>query len=158
MFKTINYGVSTLEMLLCGQIISDHFVDHIEHFSEIVEKWTPDYATNLSSRIDNALNNLIGSDHQQELRMVSAQYQETSSAAKKEVSRFKKLIGVFLPKEAKEIEKRLGYTKYWKAGKTMSQSDFLGLLVSINKEMSSSIRTKLLGAGLKETVIESLLT
>ena len=92
MSKNRNYNYKDVEMLVTSKTIAENFKTNLTELSSTRSDWTEQYASDLISQIDNAIDNYLGTDAKKELRNATANLGSIQVPAKRDISFFKTQI------------------------------------------------------------------
>ncbi len=160
MGKNRNYSCKDVEMLMTSKTIAESFKANITGLSAIRTNWTPEYATTLGSRIDDAIETHMGIDARKDLRNATSTLEAIQIPAKRDVSFFKTQIDDDFKKEPakkEEILRTLGFTKYLKGVQDNNQESLIQLLYQFKKSMTEGLKQDITAKGMSATLIDNIM-
>jgi hypothetical protein len=158
MATTRKYNYKDVEMLLASKTITTSLTDNLADLSMARTTWTSDYATDLATKIDDAIENFLGLDKKKELRDATARLAALQNPAMRDLSFIKTQIDVDFGKEAKEILKKLGFDKNLRAVQKGDQEALIQLLYAFKKGLTDEIRTQIIEKGTNPVLIDRIIT
>ena len=157
MTKNRNYKAKDVDMLLASKTIVETLRMYQSDLLMARSTWTEEYATKLSTKIDDAIENLLGLDKKKELRDTTALLNSIQDPARRNLSFLKTQIEVDFGKDSKEMIKTLGFNKSLRAVHQGDQEALIELLYSFKKGLSESLRAKMIEKGTNPELIDSLI-
>lgn len=158
MSKNRNYNFKDVDMLLASKTIIETLKLNLADLSMARSTWTEEYTTQLSAKIDNAIENYLGLDKKKELRDTTSQLASIQTPAKRDLSFIKTQIEVDFGKDAKEIIKTLGFNKNLRAAQRGNQEALIELLYSFKKGLTDSLKTQMLEKGANTMLIDRIIS
>ena len=156
-FKT-SYSHKTVDVLLTSNVIGKDFKAHIDSFSPIRTDWTVEYADSLINRSEDALSNLLGVDHQGELRESTKRVREIMDNAKADLHNFKvNVMDDFEDEVAEEILTKLGYNRYYEEAYNDDQESLMSLLNNFKNSMTEDLRKLVTSEGISPGFIDQII-
>lgn len=150
------YKVKDVEMLLASKTISETLRANLVELSIARSNWTEEFTTNLSTKIDSAIDNYLGLDKKKELRNATAKLASIQLPAQRDLSFIKTQIDVDFNGEAKEILKKLGYNKNLKQVQKGDQEALIQLLYAFKKGMNQKLKNTIVDKGTNPVLIERI--
>jgi len=160
MAKNRNYSCKDVDMLMASKTIAESFKTNISELSTTRTDWTEQYATDLITRIDNAIETHLGIDAKKDLRNATATLASIQVPAKRDVSYFKTQIDEDFKKETSkrdEILKTLGFAKHLRGVQKGNQESLIQLLYQFKTNMSETLRRDIIAKGLSTTLIDNII-
>ncbi len=147
-------------MCLAAQTISGSFKLNISELSSVRTNWTPEYASDLETRIDGVIENHLGIDAKKELRDASGTLSALMGPAKRDISFFKtQLEADFKEEEEKlqEILKNLGLTKSLRAAQKDDQEALIELLYAFKTNITDELKVDISSKGMNPVLIDRII-
>lgn len=122
--------------------------------------WNEQYANDLISRIDNAIETHLGIDAKKDLRNATATLASIQVPAKRDVSFFKTQIDEDFKKETSrrdEILKTLGFAKSLRGVQKGDQEALIQLLYTFKTNMTDTLRQEVIAKGLSASLIDNII-
>ncbi len=151
------YKVKDVEMLLASKTIAGTLNENLGDLSIARSNWNETYVSELSSKIDNAIDNYLGLDKKKELRDATAQLSSLQAPALRDLSFLKTQLEVDFGKEAKEIEKKLGYNKNLRDVQKGDQEALIQLLYTFKKGMNDNLKNQIVEKGTNVALIDRII-
>lgn len=151
------YSCKDVDMLMASLTIMKSFKTNLADLGLIRSNWTDTYESDLSTRIQNAIDNYLGLDKKGEQRKATLLLHSIQEPAQKALSFLKTQIEVDFKINADEILQTLGYTSNWKTARTDDQEALIQLLYAFKKGMTDALKTELTGKGTNPTLIENII-
>ncbi|NJN26647.1 MAG: hypothetical protein HC819_12035 [Cyclobacteriaceae bacterium] len=155
-----NYPCNDVDMLMASKTIAESFKTNIAELSVTRSLWTEQFAYDLISRIDSAIETHLGIDVKKALRDATASLSTIQVPAKRDVSYFKIQIEEDFKKEPSkrdEILKNLGFTKHIRDVQKGNQESLIQLLYQFKINMSDTLRQEIVAKGLNTTLIDNII-
>jgi hypothetical protein len=160
MLQNRSYKYKDVDMLMASKTIAESFKTNITDLSTTRTVWTEEYATGLSTRIDNAIETYLGVDSKKDLRNATAALALIQVPAKRDLSYFKTQIDEDFKKETslkKEILKTLGFAQYLRSVQKGNQESLIQLLYQFKTNMNESLRLQITEKGMNPTLIDNII-
>jgi hypothetical protein len=160
MSKNRNYNYSDVDMALAAKTIAGNFKINLSELSTLRTNWTAEYADDLESRIDSAIENHLGIDPKKELRDATNTLTGIITPAKRDLSAFKIQVDEDFKNDAskqKEILKNLGFTKNLRAIQKGDQEALIELLYTFKTNMIDTLKQEITDKGMNPALIENLI-
>ena len=157
MLKNRNYNFKDVDMLLASKTIVETLKLNLSDLSMARSTWTEEYATYLSAKIDDAIENYLGLDKKKELRDTTSLLASIQAPARRNLSFIKTQIEVDFGKDAKEIIKSLGFNKTLRSVHQGDQEALIELLYSFKKGLTESLKTQMIDKGTNPTLLDSII-
>jgi len=160
MAKNRNYSCKDVDMLMASKTIAESFRTNISELSTTRTDWTEQYATDLITKIDNAIETHLGIDAKKDLRNATATLSSIQVPAKRDVSYFKTQIDEDFKKETSkrdEILKTLGFAKHLRGVQKGNQESLIQLLYMFKTNMTDTLRQEIIAKGLSATLIDNII-
>lgn len=152
------YPQSNSVMLFAAKTITQSFTENIEIFSILRNNWTPEYASDLARRIDEAIDTYMELDKRKDLKNATAYLSSIAIPAMKNLSLIRTMIKFDFKEDAPNWLRDLGLkSQYFKAKRTGSQEAMIATLVAFQTGMTEEIKTKMISKGIKPEMIEQLI-
>lgn len=151
-----NYNYKDVDMLLASKTIVETLKANISDLSIARSTWTEEYATQLSAKIDDAIENYLGLDKKKELRDTTANLASIQAPAMRDLSFIKTQIEVDFGREAKEINKTLGFDKSLRSAQKGDQEALIELLYRFKKGLSDNLKTQITEKGTNPELINRI--
>lgn len=151
------YKVKDVEMLLASKTIAGTLNENLGDLSIARSNWNETFASDLSTKIDNAIDNYLGLDKKKELRDATSKLSALQAPALRDLSFLKTQIEVDFPKEAKEIEKKLGYNKNLRDVQKGDQEALIQLLYTFKKGMNDNLKNQIVEKGTNVALIDRII-
>lgn len=151
-----NYKVKDVEMLLASKTIVQTLSENLEDLSIARSNWTETYASELSTKVDDAIDNYLGLDKKKELREATSKLSSIQAPALRDLSFLKTQVEVDFGKQAKEIIKKVGYDKNLRGAQQGDQEALIQLLYSFKKGMNDTLRTQIVEKGTNPDLIDRI--
>ena len=156
-FRT-SYSHNTVDVLLTSNIIAKDFKACIDSFSPIRTDYTVDYADSLIHKSEDALSNLLGVDHQGELRDATKKVRDIMDNAKADLHNFKiNVMDDFEDEVAGEILNKLGYNRFYEEAYHNDQESLMSLLNNFKNSMSEDLRKLVTSEGISSGFIDQII-
>ncbi|MBN1926297.1 MAG: hypothetical protein JW798_10705 [Prolixibacteraceae bacterium] len=160
MAKNRNYSCKDVDMLMASKTIAESFKTNISELSTTRTDWTEQYANDLITQIDNAIETHLGIDVKKDLRNATTTLASIQVPAKRDVSYFKTQIDEDFKKETTkrdEILKTLGFAKHLRGVQKGNQESLIQLLYQFKTNMSETLRQEIIAKGLNATLIDNII-
>lgn len=152
-----NYNFKDVEMLLASKTIVETLKSNLSDLSIARSNWNEEYANQLATKIDNAIENYLGLDKKKELRDTTANLAAIQEPAMRDLSFIKTQIEVDFDGEAKEIIKTLGFDKNLRAVQNRDQEALIELLYSFKKGLNNKLRENIIVKGTAPELIDRII-
>lgn len=153
-----NYNFKDVDMLLASKTIIETLKSNLSDLSVARSTWTEDYANQLATKIDSAIENYLGLDKKKELRDTTANLASIQEPAMRDLSFIKTQIEVDFDGEAKEIIKTLGFDKNLRAVQNRDQEALIELLYSFKKGLSKKLKDAIIAKGTNPELIDRIIS
>lgn len=150
------YNAKDVEMLMASKTIVNSLQVNLSDLSMVRSNWTEDYVSNLNDKIDHAVDTYLGLDKKKELREATAALAAIQAPALRDLAFMKTQIEVDFGKEAKEINKNLGYEKYLSKARNGDQEAMIQLLFAFKKGMKDRLKTDIVAKGTNPALIDRI--
>lgn len=160
MLQNRNYNYKDVDMLMASKTIAESFKTNIPELSTTRTVWTEEYAADLVTRIDNAIETYLGVDSKKDLRNATAALVSIQTPARRDLSYFKTQIDEDFKKESsqkKEILKTLGFTQYLRSVQKGNQESLIQLLYQFKTNMNDSLRQDITAKGMSPALIDNII-
>lgn len=152
------YNYRDAEMLLAAKTIAGLFSENVHRLAELRSNWTPEYAEDLSLRIDKTIDTFLGTNKKDDLLKASRNLEQLASSALRDLRIFRLQVKSGYKDQAGEILFSLGFTShYQKARRYRSQEALISNLAAFNSGMSLKLKTKLISDGMNPDLIERVI-
>ncbi len=161
MSKNRTYSFKDVHMLMASKTIAESFKANISELSTTRTDWTEQYANDLISRIDFAIENNLGVDAKKDLRNATAAVISIQIPAKRDLSYFKTQIDEDFKKEISnrdEILNTLGFAKHLKGTQKGNQESLVQLLYAFKTNLSVTLRSEITAKGMNEALINNIIS
>jgi hypothetical protein len=159
MAKNRNYTCKDVDMLMASNTIAESFKTNILELAATRTDWNEQYATNLISRIDDAMHTHLGIDVKKDLRSATSTLVSLQFPAKRDISYFKTQIDDDFKKDASkrdEILKTLGFTKYLRGVQSGNQESLIQFLETFKTNITQALRNEITAKGLSPALIDKI--
>jgi hypothetical protein len=160
MGKNRNYNCPDVDMLMASKTIAESLKANISELSTTRSDWTEQYATDLGTRIDNAIENNLGVDAKKGLRNATTALHAIQAPAMRDLSFFKTQIDDDFKKEPSqknEILKTLGFSTNLRAVQNGNQEALIRLLYAFKTNITEEMRTEITAKGLAGPLIDKII-
>lgn len=154
---SISYPYKTSVVLLACKTIATGFSANIQTLSQVRSNWTPEYATDLLNRTDQTIDKYIGADPKMDLLDASAKLYAIQLPALRDLTSFKIQVEVDFPDEASLILRTLGFNRFFRRARNLSQEDLIANLADFREGMTDELKTKLTSKGLSPELIVKII-
>lgn len=151
-----NYSFKDVDMLLASKTIVETLKSNISDLSVARSTWTEEYANQLATKIDEAIENYLGLDKKKELRDTTAALSSIQEPAMRDLSFIKTQIEVDFEEDADEIIKTLGFDKNLRAVQNRDQEALIELLYSFKKGLNQKLKDSLIEKGTNPELIDRI--
>lgn len=151
------YKCKDVEMLLASKTIVISFEENLEDLSMVRGTWTQEFATELKSKIDYGMEELLGLDTKKELRDATSMLHTLQEPAVRKLSFFKKQVEVDFDSEAPEIIKSLGFPKNMEKIHNGNQESLIQLLFAYKKGMTPELKQRIIERGTAPQLIDRII-
>jgi hypothetical protein len=146
---------------MTSKTIAESFKANLPVLSAIRSDWTDQYANDLISRIDSAIEKNLGIDAKKDLRNATTNLSVIQIPAKRDVSFFKTQIDDDFkndPSKRDEILKILGFTKHVRNVQKSNQEALIQLLYAFKTNMNDSLRKVITAKGMNGSLIDNVIS
>lgn len=150
------YSYKDSDMLMASKVIATSFTNQLADLSMVRSNWTPEYAQELHTKIDEAMENYLGLDKKKALRDATAALTAIQAPALRNLQFLRTQIEVDFGNDANEITKTLGYNKYMKAARYGDQEALIQLLFAFNKGMTEKLKADIVAKGTNPLLIDTI--
>lgn len=160
MAKNRNYSCKDVDMLMASKTIAESFKTNISELSTTRTDWTEQYANDLITRIDNAIETHLGVDAKKDLRNATTTLASIQVPAKRDVSYFKTQIDEDFKKETSkrdEILKTLGFAKHLRGVQKGNQESLIQLLYQFKTNMTETLRQEITAKGINIALLDNII-
>lgn len=160
MSKNRNYNCRDVDMLITSKTIAESFKANLSVLSAIRSDWTEQYALDLISKIDKAIEINLGTDAKKDLRNSTTNLEAIQIPAKRDVSFFKTQIDDDFkndPAKRDEILKGLGFARHLRDVQKSNQEALIQLLYSFKTNMNDSLRKEITAKGMNVSLIDNII-
>lgn len=154
---TRKYNYKDVDMLLASKTITQTLNENLTDLSIVRSTWTGQYVTDLSEKIDNAIDNYLGLDKKKELRDATSRLSTIQSPAMRDLSFIKTQISVDFGIKSEEILKNLGFDKNIRKVQKGDQEALIELLYAFKKGMTTEIQQQIIDKGTNPMLIERII-
>jgi hypothetical protein len=144
-------------MLLASKTITQTLGDNLADLSIARSNWSETYVSELSTKIDDAIENYLGLDKKKELRDATGKLATIQVPALRDLSFLKTQLEVDFGNEAKEIKKKLGYDKNLRNVQKGDQEALIQLLYTFKKGMTGDLKTSIVNKGTNVALIDRII-
>ena len=155
-----NYGYKNVDMLMTAKTVVESFKANLTELTTVRTDWTAAYATELSARIDAAIDGYLGTDSKRQLREATTQLTAIQQPAQRDLSFFKTQVEDDFKKEkstSNEILNTLGFTKNLRGVQRGKQDSLAQLLYTFKLNMTPALRTTITSRGLNPILIDTII-
>lgn len=157
MLNLRNYKVKDVEMLMAAKTVSANFNENIDELSTVRANWNPEYAQELSGRINYAFDNYLGLDRKKELHEATKRLTDLQVPALRDLRFLKQQIEVDFKGEAKGIIKQLGYGDLLTKAGQGNQEALIQLLFAFRKGMDNALKELIVSQGTNPVLIDRII-
>ena len=160
MGKNRNYNYKDVDMLMASKTISESFKANLSELSAARTDWTEQYANDLVSGINSAIENNLGIDAKKDLRNATTSLGAIQVPAKRDVSFFKTQIDDDFKNDTSkrdEILKTLGFAKHLKGVQKGNQEALIQLLYAFKTNITDALRQNITAKGLSASLIDNII-
>lgn len=160
MAKNRNYSCKDVDMLMASKTIAESFKTNISELSTTRTDWTEQYANDLITKIDDAIETHLGVDAKKDLRNATATLASIQVPAKRDVSYFKTQIDEDFKKETSkrdEILKTLGFAKHLRGVQKGNQESLIQLLYQFKTNLTDTLRQDITAKGMNAALIDNII-
>ena len=160
MSKNRNYNYKDVDMLLASKTIAESFKSNLSELATTRTDWTEQYANDLLTRIDHAIENNLGVDAKKDLRNATAVLASIQVPAKRDVSYFKTQIDEDFKKDSSkrdEILKTLGFSRHLRGVQNGNQEALIQLLYAFKTNITDALRQVITAKGLNGALIDKII-
>lgn len=160
MTKNRNYNYKDVDMLMASKTLAESFKANISELATTRTDWSEQYANELISRIDKAIETYLGVDAKKNLRDSTTALVSIQIPAKRDLSFFKTQIDDDFKKESSkrnEILKSLGFAKNLRGVQNGNQESLIQLLYAFKTNMTDTLRQEIVAKGLSTTLIDNII-
>lgn len=160
MAKNRNYSFKDVDMLLASKTIVESLNANLADLSMVRTNWTQEYVTQLSSKIDDAIENYLGLDKKKELRNATANLSSIQTPAIRDLSFLKKQLQVDFAAEKPELKdmlRTLGFVKNLRKVQNSDQEALIELLYAFKKGMKESLKSEIVAKGTNSELIDRII-
>ncbi|MBN1183532.1 MAG: hypothetical protein JXB49_14680 [Bacteroidales bacterium] len=161
MSKNRNYSYQDVDMLMASKTIAESFKANISDLSTTRTDWTEQYANDLISGIDSAIESHLGIDIKKQLRDATASLVAIQVPAKRDLSYFKTQIDDDFKQDSSkknEILKTLGFSKHLRGVQKGNQESLLQLLYSFKSNMTDTLKNNITSQGMAPVLIDKIIS
>ena len=158
MATTRIYKVKDVEMLLASKTIAGTLSENLGDLSIARSNWNETYVSELSTKIDNAIDNYLGLDKKKELRDATSTLSGLQVPALRDLSFIKTQIEVDFDNEAEAIIKNLGFGSHLRAAQQSNQEALIQLLYAFKKGMTDDLKSRIVQKGTNPALIERIIS
>jgi len=159
MSKNRNYNCKSVDMLMASKTIAESFKANITDLSTTRTDWTTDYADDLTTRIDTAIETHLGIDAKKDLRQATATLTTIQAPARRDVSFFKTQIVEDFKKDTSkknEILTTLGFTTYLQYVQKGDQEALIQLLYQFKTNLTETLRQEITAKGMNPALLDKI--
>lgn len=152
-----SYNFKDVDMLLASKTIVETLKLNLSDLSMARSTWTEEFATQLATKIDAAIEKFLGLDKKKELRDTTANLASIQTPAMRDLSFIKTQIEVDFGKDAKQIIKTLGFDKNLRSVQKGDQEALILLLYSFKKGLTSNLKTQIIEKGTNPVLLDRII-
>lgn len=156
MTTTRKYNYKDVEMLMASKTVTASLTANLADLSLARTTWTNDYVIELTSKIDDAIENYLGLDKKKELRDASLRLAALQNPAMRDLSFIKTQIDVDFGTQAKEILKKLGFNTHLRSVQKGNQEALIQLLYTFKKGLTDTLKAQITEKGTNPALIERI--
>jgi hypothetical protein len=153
------YPYRDAEMLLAAKTVVKSFQENIDLLSTYRTNWTPEYAEDLASRIDHAIDNYMEIDRKKDLREATAYLSSIQLPALRDLSAFRTQVAADFRQGAEAILNLLGFNENFNDAKRKgSQEALIRVLAGFKMGMDDALKEKIVSKGMKPGLIDRIIS
>ncbi|MBN2612914.1 MAG: hypothetical protein JXB00_15265 [Bacteroidales bacterium] len=160
MAKNRNYSCKDVDMLMASKTIAENFWANISELSATRTDWSEQYANDLITRIDNAIETHLGIDAKKDLRNATVTLASIQVPARRDVSYFKTQVDEDFKKETSkrdEILKTLGFANHLRGVQKGNQESLIQLLYQFKTNLTDTLRQEITAKGMNPTLLDNII-
>jgi len=154
-----SYPCKDVVMLMTAKTIAESFKANINQLSGLRNNWSEQYANDLNSKIDDAINTKLGQDAKKELRHATAKLNAIMKPARSGLTSFKTQIETDFKKDPAlkdEILSTLGFSKLHRKVQKRKQDALTQMLYTFKTNMDETLKQLIINKGMKESLINTI--
>jgi len=152
-----SYNFKDVDMLLASKTVVQNLSDNLSDLSLARSNWTESYVGELTTKIDDAIENYLGLDKKKELREATLNLASIQAPAMRDLSFIKTQIEVDFGKNAKAIIKKLGLDKHLRNTQKGDQEALIQLLYAFKKGMTDQLKNEIVSKGTNPELIDRII-
>jgi len=155
-----NYNYKDVDMLLAAKTITGSFKANLAELSVTRTNWNEEFASQLSTKIDDAIENFLGVDKKKELRNATTKLAAIQMPALRDISFLKTQLDVDFKDDKgklKEMLKQLGFNDYLKKAQKKDQEALIQLLYQFKKNLTDSLKATIVAKGLSNELLDKII-
>ena len=149
-----------VSMVIACKVISNHFSANITELGNARTNWTPEYASDLATRIDTIASNYMGAKTRDELFNASATLLNLVVPAKRDLVSIKKQIMVDFandPVKCASLLSGLGMSSNLRIAE-LTQGELVGMLIAFRRNLTQQMLTEITSKGMPATLPQRIVT
>ncbi len=154
---TRKYKFKDVDMLMASKAIALSLKNNQTELIIARTNWTPEYITELETKIDEAINNYLGLDKKKELRDATQSVSAIINPAKRDIAFLKTQIEMDFGDNANEVLKSLGYNKHLTGVQRGVHESVIEMLYTFKKGMTDELKNTMVSKGTNVNLIERIL-
>ncbi|WP_282036675.1 hypothetical protein [Saccharicrinis aurantiacus] len=155
-----NYNYKDVDMLMASKTITKSFTTNLPELSTIRTNWTEEYALQLDSQIDDAIDNQLGVDKKKELRNATGNLQAIQLPAMRDLSFLKTQLEVDFSHDKPKLSEMLntlGFSKHLKQVQKKDQEALIALLYHFKQNLSDELRSIIISKGINPALLDRVI-
>lgn len=153
--ETRKYNCKNVDMLMASSIITQEFTNNITDLATVRSNWTPEYAADLTTRINSTTETYLGTDKKLPQRVATIEVHAIQAPAMRDLAFFKSQIVVDFPLTSKEMLKTLGYDLLPQVQKK-NQEALIQMLYAFKSGMTEELKAQIVEKGTAPALIEKI--
>jgi len=154
-----NYNCKDVDMLVASNVVLGNFKKNKDQLIPRRKTWADPFAAELEGRIGNALD-ILGVNTRIDQTDTTRELVSKQSETLADLASFKIQLEVDFdddPQKLKEIENKLGFSRYYNKARNDQQEALIQLLSTFKENMSPALRQEIEDAGIDGELIDQLI-
>ncbi len=151
------YNFRDVDMLMASKAVANSLKNNQTELIIARTNWTPEYISELETKIDDAINNYLGLDKKKDLRDATQSVGAIMNPAKRDLAFLKTQIEADFGEDAVSVLKVLGYDKYLTKVQKGDQESVIEMLYTFKKGMTEDLKSTIVLHGTNAILIERIL-
>lgn len=150
------YSCKDVHMLMASSIIAQEFTINITDLATVRSNWIPEYAADLTTRIDSTTETHLGVDKKKTQREATTDLHAIQTPAMRDLAFFKSQILVDFPVTSKEMLKTLGFDLLPLVQKK-NQEALIQMLFAFKSGMTDELKAQIVEKGTSAALIDKII-